>query len=125
MPSMMTPLCGFGLGEGGDSNAPAPVMSTLRFAQIESPTNGATVVVADNGNDVVLMLNPAGPLNLVAIALPQNGSNLQILRIISMQDILDTQFTGGTVLNGPSEMLANQSVSIQRINSNTNKWVAI
>lgn len=111
------------MGEGGGT--PSPVISTLRFAQIESPTSGATVVVADNGNDVVLMLNPAGPLNSVTIALPQTGSNLQILRIISMQDILSTQFTGGTVLNGPSEMLANQSVSIQRINSSTNTWVTI
>ena len=122
MANEMTPLCGFGMGEGGNG---APVMSTLRYSQIESPASGSTVVVADNGNDVVLMLNPAGSLSMVTIALPQSGSNLQILRIISMKDIVSTQFNGGTVLNAPTEMLANQSVSIQRINNSTNTWVTI
>lgn len=118
--SNMTPLCGFGMVEGDGDASPIS-----RQMQSASPTEGATITVAEVDSDWVLLLSPATNLQMVTVALPSGGSELQIGRIASMLDIANTSFTGGTVLNAPMELLANQAVTMQCIDRQNNIWITI
>ncbi len=123
MSSEMTMLCGFGMSES--TTVEIPPMSNMRHLQAVVPTEGQTITVDDNGDDVVLTLWPATPLNMVNFVLPVGGENLQIVRIASMLDIAATMFGTATVLNAPMELLANQAVTLQRIDGATNTWITV
>lgn len=118
----MTSLCGYQIGS---AVASTPAASSARSMQSAAPADGTTVQLTDDGSDGTLIMTPATPLQMVILALPATGKNMQIRRIASMRDIATIQFTNGTVLNAPTELLGNQSVSIERIDTATNTWITI
>lgn len=117
----MTPLCGYGMREGGGDT---PVAAS-RTKQTVTPTEGASVQIDVQNHDGMLILTPATALNSITVGLPTTGDDLQMVGITSMKDIAAIEFTGGTVLNAPMELLENQAVLIQRINVTTNQWINI
>lgn len=119
----MTPLCGYNMGAA--STTPAAPVGPTRTKQTITPTEGGTVQILDDGHDGMTILTPAAPLAMVNLVLPLGGDDLQTHRIASMQDIAAIQFAGGTVLNTPTELLANQAVTIQRIDKPANTWISI
>lgn len=121
MASTMTPLCGFGMGEGSDSG---PVVQS-RHMQVAAPMEASTVIVDEVESDWILMLTPATNLQTITVSLPINNSTLQVGRIMSMLDIANIVFIGGIVLNAPMEVLANQAVSLQCIDRQNNTWITI
>lgn len=112
----MTPLCGYGMRTGG---------AVPRTMKTVTPTEGASVKMPDEGRDGMLLLTPAAPLQMITLELPASGGELQLDGICSMQDIASIVFFGGIVLNPPMELLANQAIQLQRIQSSNNSWVTI
>lgn len=116
----MTPLCGFGMEAGGSQSV---VME--RAKQTVTPAEGATVQINVQDKDGMLILSPATALQAVTIGLPMTGDDLQMVGITSMLDIAEVNFSGGVMLNAPTELLANQAVLIQRIDPVINTWISI
>lgn len=124
MASTMTPLCGFGMGEGGTGGG-EPAQVVPRHKQSVSPVNGATVQMDTADGDGMLLLMPAVPLESLTLVLPATGPDLEMYGLASMLDIVSITFIGGEVKNAPTELLANQAVLIQRIDPATNTWISI
>lgn len=118
----MTPLCGFGMGEGGGGSAPVAVQRTK---QTVTPTEGGIVQIDTQNHDGMLIMTPATALTALTIGLPTTGDDLQMIGITSMKDIANIVFIGGAVLNAPMELLENQAVLIQRVDPATNKWITL
>lgn len=116
----MTPLCGFGMEAGGSQ-----AVVVERTKQTVTPAEGATVQINVQDKDGMLILSPATALQAVTLGLPVTGSDLQMVGITSMLDIAAISFSGGVLLNAPTELLANQAVLIQRIDPATNTWISI
>jgi len=115
----MTMRCGFNMGSGSGAAA------TDRSKVIITPSEGGTVQMPDTGRDGMLIMTPAAPLQMCVLALPLNGPDLQQVGICSMRDIAALQFTGGQVLNAPTELIENQAIIVQRIDPANNTWILI
>lgn len=118
--SEMTPLCGYGIGSNSSQSG-----GTARTKQMATPVEGGTTTMLDDGNDGMIVLDPATSLTNQNLVLPSTGPDLQVRTIASMRDIAAITFTNGTVLNAPMELLANQAVTIRRIDKNTKTWITI
>lgn len=102
-------------------NAGAPA----RLLQTTVAINGGTYAMPDAGTDGMLILSSVAALNVVTVSLPITGENLLMMGLCSMQDIATINFTNGTVLNPPAELLANQAILLQRIDKANNKWITL
>lgn len=120
MSSTMTPLCGFGMGDSSSVTPPAP-----RKLQQEPTSEGEVIQLEESETDGMLIMWPDAVLNMVTLVLPQNSPVLQIRGIASMQMVSAITFTGGTILNPPTELLPNQAVLLQRIAADSNTWILL
>lgn len=121
--SEMTPLCGYNMG-AGTSTTPMPMTSQRTFKTV-TVNEGGIIAMPDDGKDGFTQILSDGSVQMVYAALPQNGDVLQISSLASMEDIAGITFTGGTVLNPPTELLENQTVRLQRIDKTANIWITL
>lgn len=98
--------------------------------QYETPSTGTTVGITDNGNNVWLLLAPAGTLAALTVALPNasNAADGQELIITSTQIItsLTVSSSGATAVNGaPSTLAAANGFFRLRFYTDTNSWYRV
>jgi len=96
-----------------------------------TPTEGATITLANTPQSRTVLLNAAGPLNTVylnvpANALSQKGQLIDIQTTYAIANLVIDQIGGGATLRGfpdPAELQAGDSVPLKRLPA-SNTWKA-
>lgn len=90
---------------------------TLQYA---APTTGQTVTVGSTGN-TILLLDPAGTLLTLTLALPSSPSDGDAFLFASSQAVTSFTMSGGTIV-GPLTSLAVASFAKYTFSSTASKW---
>lgn len=91
--------------------------------QYTTPTTGATITVNTTGH-VRLIINPAGSLLALTVALPGSPSDGDILEMCSSQVVTTLTMNGGTII-GPLTSLAVATFAAYIFNSTAGQWFRI
>lgn len=80
----------------------------LPKVQYATPTTGQTVTVANTEADVRMIINPAGTLLALTVAMPSTPYNGQKVEMASTQVVTTlTMTSGGTILGGLTSLAVN------------------
>lgn len=95
-------------------------LPTIPTIQYETPSTGNTVTVISNSN-VRLIIDPAGALLALTIALPGSPSNNDVVTFGSSQAVTTLTISGGTIV-GALTSLAIGSCATYVYYSVASKW---
>lgn len=88
--------------------------------QYATPTTGSTVTVNSTGH-IKLILNPAGTLLALTIALPASPQDADILLLCSSQAVTTLTMSGGTII-GALTTMSIATFAQYTYNSDASSW---
>ena len=92
----------------------------IPIVQYATPTTGSTVTVGTTGY-IQLVINPAGSLLALTVALPGSPQNGDVLELCSSQAITTLTMSGGTVIGALTTMAIGTFASYI-FNSTAGQW---
>lgn len=108
----------------GGANARIIDAANYNTPNVQAPTTGGTITLTNGWGFQLLVVNPAGTLAALTLALPSTPIDGEILQITFTQAITALTVSGGTLLGMPASVAAGFG-STWKYNATAGKWVQL